>query len=380
MQVKHCLTLFAALLFAVAAHAQAGGGGSSGGGTTAPANRTGGPESTSSIGKNANWDTLQQQGRSGNYYGGHVSTPNGTLPWDPIRVVVTCDGAPRYSTLTDAKGNFQIAPTKPDGSPAADLPGTANSASAFVGCDVRAVFPGYDSTALLIANRSMVDNPDLGTIKLTPEAGSGDADLSGSLANISKDARKSYDKARSEWIDNKPDRAEKDLQKAVSADPKFAEAWYQLGKMQQPKSPQDAWNSYSKAVAADPKFLPPYSHLTEIAAQQGKWPDVVDNTTKQLELNPAGSPEIWYYNALGNYKTGKKDVAEISANKAVAVDPLHTQPNSEQVLAVILADKHDFAGALQHLQNCLKYLPPGPNQDLVKQQVAQLQQMAPKSN
>jgi tetratricopeptide (TPR) repeat protein len=120
--------------------------------------------------------------------------------------------------------------------------------------------------------------------------------------------------------------------------------------------------------------------LTEIAAQQGKWQDVVDNTTKQLELKPSGSPEIWYYNALGNYKTGKKDVAEASANKAVTMDPLHTQPNSEQVLAVILADKHDFAGALQHLQNCLKYLPAGPNQDLVKQQIAQLQQMVPKSN
>lgn len=379
MRSKYCLTLFSALLFAVAAHAQ-GGAGASGSGTTPPANRTGGPESTSSIGKNANWDTLQQQGRSGNYYGGHVSTPNGILPWDPIRVVVTCDGTPRYSTYTDAKGNFQIAPTRPDGSPAADLPGTANSASAFVGCDVRAVFPGYDSTTLLIANRSMVDNPDLGAIKLTLEQGSADTALSGSFANVPKDARKSFEKARSEWIDNKPDRAEKDLRKAVSDDPQFAEAWYQLGKIQQTKAPRDAWNSYSKAVAADPKFLPPYGHLAEIAAQQGKWQDVVDNTDKQLALKPEGSPEIWYYNALGNYKTGKKGVAEISANKAVAMDPLHTEPNSEQLLAVILADKHDFAGALQHLQNSLKYLPPGPDQDLVKQQVAQLQQMVPKSN
>jgi len=38
-----------------------------------------------------------------------------------------------------------------------------------------------------------------------------------------------------------------------------------------------------------------------------------------------------------------------------------------------LAEKHDFAGALQHLRNCLTYLPPGPNLDLVKQQIAEME-------
>ena len=47
---------------------------------------------------------------------------------------------------------------------------------------------------------------------------------------------------------------------------------------------------------------------------------------------------------------------------------------------MILADKHDFAGALAHLRNCLTYLPSGPNADLVKQQVAQLEKMVPAAN
>ncbi len=59
------------------------------------------------------------------------------------------------------------------------------------------------------------------------------------------------------------------------------------------------------------------------------------------------------------------------------MDPLHTQPNTEQLLAVILADKRDYGGALEHLRNCLTYLPAGPNGELVKQQVAQLEKMAP---
>jgi hypothetical protein len=44
-----------------------------------------------------------------------------------------------------------------------------------------------------------------------------------------------------------------------------------------------------------------------------------------------------------------------------------------QLLDLILAQKRDSAGALEHLRNCLTYFPPGPDRDLVKQQVAQIQ-------
>jgi hypothetical protein len=40
---------------------------------------------------------------------------------------------------------------------------------------------------------------------------------------------------------------------------------------------------------------------------------------------------------------------------------------------VILAGKGDLNGALAHLRNCLTYLPSGPNTDLLKQQIAQLE-------
>ncbi|MGA2100855.1 MAG: hypothetical protein ABSG34_07100, partial [Candidatus Sulfotelmatobacter sp.] len=71
---------------------------------------------------------------------------------------------------------------------------------------------------------------------------------------------------------------------------------------------------------------------------------------------------------------GKTDEALVSAEKALAIDPRHSVPNVEQLLAVILARKADYAGALQHLKNCLSYMPRGPNADLLKQQIAQLEQ------
>lgn len=93
--------------------------------------------------------------------------------------------------------------------------------------------------------------------------------------------------------------------------------------------------------------------------------------------NPRGTADIWYYHALGNFQLHKPEVAETSANKSLAMERLHTQSNSEQLLAVILAQKQDFAGALQHLRNCLTYFQPGPNLDLVKQQIAQIEPLVP---
>ncbi len=138
------------------------------------------------------------------------------------------------------------------------------------------------------------------------------------------------------------------------------------------KSP-DAGNSFQKAVAADPKFAPPYEHLVQSQVQAEKWQDVLDNSNKELEMNPAGSPRLFYFNAVANMKLGKNDAAEESVKKAIAADPQHTEPNAEQLYAVILANKQDLPGALEHLRTAAKYMPPGPNLDLVKKQIAQLE-------
>ena len=58
-------------------------------------------------------DSLFRQGRAGSYYGGNVKVSDGAQPWDPILVNVVCSGDTKYTTATDPKGNFLIAP-KPD--------------------------------------------------------------------------------------------------------------------------------------------------------------------------------------------------------------------------------------------------------------------------
>jgi hypothetical protein len=355
-----CLTAFF-LLFQVAVTAQTGSG------------KT--PETSTDVGKSAKWDTLSHQGRSGDYLLGKVEVTGGALPWDAIPITVTCDGKVRYTANTDPKGGFEIAMVEKSTHTLGTEGARSKPADEFIGCAVEAALPGFTSSVITIPNRDLLDNPDIGTIKLSREEGATGAAVSTTTATAPKDAMKAFDKARADWLEQKPDRAQKDLVKAVQVYPQFAEAWYQLGKIQEAAKSQDAQNSFAKAAAADPKFIPPYERIVPFAALAGKWQEVADDTAHELELNPRGTPQIWYYNALGNYKVNKKDVAEASATKALAMDPLHTQSATEQLLAVMLADKRDFAGALAHLRNCLTYLPAGPNADIVKQQVEQLEKL-----
>jgi tetratricopeptide (TPR) repeat protein len=337
-------------------------------------------EASSDVGKYSNWDQLSAHQHGSLSFQGKVVVAGGQLPWDPIPVVVTCGETTRYNTQTDVKGGFRIeaAPRESEITPGrtdSKLQGPAQ----LIGCTVHAILAGFQSTSLTIANRSIVDDADLGTITLQRDEKTPGAAASATTASAPKEALKEYDKARADANNHHLDSAQRDLEKAVHAYPQFAEAWYQLGKLEEAQKPQDAWDAYSKAVAADPQFSPPYVHLAAIAALQQKWSEVVDATDRGLRLNPEGTPQLWYFNAVGNYNLGRKEVAEKSAKTSLAMDPSHVAPNTEQLLAVMLAARGDYPGALGHLRSCLTYTPPGPNADMIKQQVAQLEKVVPQT-
>jgi hypothetical protein len=106
---------------------------------------------------NRDWNTLMRSGHVGDYLRGNVTLLGGALPWDPIPVTVTCDGKARFTTTTDAKGNFVIAPAQTAGSTTIKADAKPLAAQ-FVGCGVDAALPGFDSSPLTIANRNVLDS------------------------------------------------------------------------------------------------------------------------------------------------------------------------------------------------------------------------------
>jgi len=339
--------------------------------TPAPPTR---PESIQDSGLYDYWADMSGQGRAGGALLGKLAVEGEPLPWEPLLVTVTCSGNVIYTTQSDAKGKFGIVNFTLAGAQGKQGDSQRQMEARLEGCLVEGAVPGFRSTTITITQAMLRDQPEIGTLMLSRIGRDSGTILSRTTETASPKAIKSFEKAHGEMIEHNTDGAERDLKKAVETDPQFAEAWLQLGKLQQASDAQAARDSFSKALAADPKFVLPYEQLAALAAQNGKWQEVLDNTDHIAQLYPQGTAESWYLNALANYQAGKSDVAEASALKSLALDPRHSVLNTEQLLAVLLAKKGDYNGALEHLRSSLKYVPPGPNADLLKQQIAQLEQ------
>jgi len=341
----------------------------------------GGAEAVSDVGKEANFGELLNRQTGSMQFFGRVAMAAGKLPWDPIPVVVTCDGKVRYNTVADAKGGFYIEPPARNSEVLSQKRDPQHVEPAeLVGCSVAAVVEGYVSTHVMIANRSLEDDPSVGTITLTRDERSAGAINSSTTQTAPPEAQREFEKAHSDDLAGHAASARRHLQRSVSLDPNFAEAWYHLARLEEDNNPQSALSDFRKAAAADPRYISPWEPMAALAATEKKWQAVVDATNQALRLDPAGTPEVWYYNAVGNYNLGNRTLAEGSAETSLAMDSSHRAPNTEQLLAVIMAGRGEYEDALEHLRHSLSYTPPGPNADLIRQQIAQLEKVVPQSS
>jgi cytochrome c-type biogenesis protein CcmH/NrfG len=308
------------------------------------------------------------------YYYGKVVVSGGLLPWNPIPVIVTCNGVTRMNTQADEKGEFRLeTPSTDSEMGVSDNDPNRIVAASLAGCKVHAQMEGFQSSTLNIINNSIMDDPDIGTITLKRDERTTGAAVSATTLAAPPELLEEFARARSEAISHHPDAAQRLLQQIVIADPNFAEAWYQLGRLQEKTSPQDALNRFDKAVAADPDFISPYVHIAAVRALQKHWEASLTAVRRALKLDPAGSPQLWYFSALANLNLNQPRFAEASARTSLAMDPSHLAPKTEQLLAVILARRGDYAGALKHLRSNLSYISPGPDADLIKIQIAQVE-------
>ena len=378
MRASFFPALIAALAFtlivALPFQAQRGGGPPVGAGGPQPSKGPTRPDSIQDSNVYDYWSAMDGQTRAGGALLGKIAVEGEPLPWEPVLINVTCSGNVVYQTQTDAKGNFGIVPQSIPHEISQLKDTERQMQTHYEGCLVNGVLAGFGSKPITITERNLRDDPILGTLMLYRTAQDAATTLSSTSEHVPAGAMKDFEKARADMIASDRDGAERELKKAVAAYPDFAEAWLQLGKLQESSDAQQAHDSFSKAIQADPKFVLPYEQLAMLASQSGNWKEVLDNTNHVIQLYPDGTPPTWYLNALANYQLGNIGAAEKSASRSLAIDPRHTVMNTEQLLAVILARQGDYPGALKHLTSSLKYIPAGPNADLLKQQIAQLEQ------
>jgi tetratricopeptide (TPR) repeat protein len=336
------------------------------------------------------------------YISGKVIMDDGTAPAQSVVIQRVCNGNPRAAGHTDGKGNFSIDladriaasedadaserggfqpgvnPNSGGGGSSTGSSNTTGSFSRYSTCDVQAYLPGYRSDVVSLASRHSLDDPDIGTLVLHRLANVEGLTISATTAMAPKDAKKAYEKGMNAVKKEKWESAEIEFQKSVDAYPKFAEAWYQLGLVQEKlDEPDAARKSYGEAIAADSKFVSPYLPLTIMALHAKNWQLVSYQTGLLLKLNPVEFPNAWYLNSLANYSMSNLDVAEKSIRQGMSNDPAHRYPKMEELLAYILFEKRDLAGGAEHLRAYLKLSPDAKDGETVRKQLAQVEKELP---
>jgi len=332
------------------------------------------------------------------FLSGKVVMDDGSRPPEPVAIERVCNGVVRREQFTDSKGHFsfQLGQNNyayTDASTSSDdgiglgnsrgmntrnsipgMPSRGISERELFGCELRASLPGFRSDVINLANHRSMDNPDVGTIVLHRLGNVQGLTISATSLEAPKDARKAYEKGREAASKGKFEEAQKQLEKAVEVYPKYAVAWYELGKVHQHnKDLEGARKAFGEALKADPKFISPYDNLAQMAAQEQKWEEVADITDRMIRLNPVDFPNAYYLNGVANLNLHRLDAAQKSASYLVSQDTGHRMPRASYLLGIVLAQKQDWNGAAAQLRTFIEHAPPGVDVETPKKQLAEVE-------
>jgi len=319
----------------------------------------------------------------------------------PPNVVIerVCHGQPIPEAYTDSKGrfSFQVGQNRnviPDASISSSVerfpgsttprdpfgfptgPGGGISERDLMGCELRASLPGYRSSTVELTGRRMFDNPDVGTIVLYRLANVQGLTISFTSLKAPDKAKKAYQDGLKQFSNKKLANAQKQLEKAVTLYPEYAEAWHALGQVYEAQNqPDRAREAYEKAIACDPKFMRPYLQLALMDARAGNWEKVRETTDYVLKMNPYDFPDAYFFNSVAHLNLRNPVEAEKAAREAIKLKAERRYPQVEHVLGLALALQNNFAEAKLHLERYLQLAPNAGNIEIVKKQLEQIESL-----
>jgi len=320
------------------------------------------------------------------FLSGKVRLEDGSRVPGSVSVVIDCSGQNRTAAYADIDGDFGfqlnsrgISSLSNQGSvalPSDDVSGRQNMG--WQVCDLRAEASGYVSarkSLSAIAGESGLVN--LGTVVMYPLAGTDGFTISAADAEIPKQARKDFEKGQQEAKKGKWSAAREKFQKAVTLCPRFAMAWLELGRMQtQESNLVAARESFHAALEVDSKLPTAYIGLAQVAAEEGHWQELADTTDHLLALNPTDYPQFWFLNGVANFNLRQYDRAERSVLRSMQSDSQHRIPKNEYLLGLILAVKHDYREAAEHVRSFLQTSPDGKAAEDAHRQLTEFEKLA----
>lgn len=380
-------SFFAILVLSVSLVAQGrptGGGGGTGSGGRPSVGNTGSVPSGNIPPSINNPDSLPPMPL---FLSGKVRVDDGSELTDAATIESVCNGDRHFEGYTDHKGNFSFEFGKQRGMGNDDVTTTSGMQGQprtalqqrreLQQCELLAVLPGFTSQVVELASVDRTESTDVGTIVLHRLEKVQGFTISATTAMAPSKARKAFEKGREQAQKQKWPAAEKKFQEAVQIYPKFAAAWLELGRVQlQQKDMAGARQSLQQSVAADPQFVSPHGLLAVMDFQERRWQDVINETSAVLRLNPLSFAQDWYYNSAANYYLGHYSDAEKAVRQGIQTDVEHRIPKMEYLLGVILAQKHDYQGAAEHMRNYVRLAPKSSDVAQVNSQIAQMDRLS----
>lgn len=316
----------------------------------------------------------------------------------PISVLVrrTCQGHVESESWTDSQGHYSF---KVGGSRTVAGTGDASSAaghtadlsrpfgnatqytnpvtSALRNCEMTAVLAGYRSDSMRLAVRSTMDDTRIPTIVLFPLSRADVLAVSVTTGMAPKNARKAYEKGLAAMKAQDWDAAGRELTRAVKDYPKFAVAWFELGMVLEKRGDTaGAVHAWQEAVQADSKYVLPYGKLATYADRKEQWEEAARYSSAWIHLDPEDFPAAYLVNAIAKARLKRMDEAERAARAGLLIDQNRRMPRLSYVLGMILAEKHQYAEAVEQFRDYLRYMPNAKDAEIVREQISKLDQAA----
>ena len=192
-------------------------------------------------------------------------------------------------------------------------------------------------------------------------------------------AKKEYSSACASLEDKKYPAAETHLRRAVQIDAKFPAAWVTLGQLlaAQQKT-AEARQACAHASEADANYVPALLCSAEVAVRAGAWEEVLQHTTRALELDPASNAPAYAYSAAANLNLHHLEEAEKNGLRALEIDRNNYDPRVHFLMAQIYEAKRDSAHEAAQLREYLKYASSPEEAAMVKQTLAELEKRTTK--
>jgi hypothetical protein len=323
--------------------------------------------------------TATSQGAGAWFLNGHVLMEDGTVPTQTVDIESICSGVHHTEAHIDKKGEFSFRLGKANNPVTMDASelSTSMAANPLGDCVIRAILVGYRSDVILLEGRTQADSRNIGTIILHSTGNAPAGPVSAASLAAPKNAQKAYAKGVEAEKDRKNLEASKNLAEAVHLYPQYAEAWYELGKVQASMNDAAASRqSFDMAISADANFTPPYLKIALLDEQAKDWKGLADTTAKLIKIAPDSDAQVYLYNSAANYNLKDMAASEASARAGLKADTMHRIPKFWYILGVLLGNRGDLAGAIDQYKNYLQYAPDGPDAATVSKQLAELQKVA----